>query len=80
MRRLSELRTLYRRWTWWRKSSTPTQCRVYLADIIRVPDFAGGMENWGLVIYKNNVLLFNEETSSANDKKRVAEGIRSKLS
>ncbi len=40
----------------------------------RLADSPGGMENWGLVLYKENYLLFNVQTSGVGDKKRVAEG------
>jgi hypothetical protein len=32
------------------------------------------MENWGLVTYKDSLLLFDEKTSGVEDKKRVAYG------
>lgn len=42
-------------------------------DQIAVPDFAAGaMENWGLVIYRETALLYNENTGSIFNKKRVA--------
>ena len=38
-------------------------------DMIAVPDFImGAMENWGLIIYKESFLLFNENKSSAAQK------------
>ena len=32
------------------------------------------MENWGLVTYKQSLVLFDEKTSGLKDKKRVAYG------
>jgi aminopeptidase N len=43
-------------------------------DMVAVPEFPGGMENWGLVRYKHITLLLDKKTSSAANKKRVAEG------
>ncbi len=41
---------------------------------IAVPDFfAGAMENWGLVIYREEFLLFNENTDSFKKQKRIFE-------
>ena len=40
---------------------------------IAVPDFAAGaMENWGLIIYRETALLYDEEASSATYRQRVA--------
>lgn len=44
-------------------------------DMVAIPDFsAGAMENWGLVTYRIVDLLFDEKTSGAATKQRVAEG------
>ena len=46
-----------------------------------VPDFsAGAMENWGLVIYKEVRLLYDENISSAANKYAVTETIAHELS
>ena len=38
-----------------------------------VSDFsAGAMENWGLVIYRETALLYDEAINSASNKQRVA--------
>lgn len=42
-------------------------------DLIAVPEFAiGAMENWGLVTFREVLLLFDEKTTSAATKKRIA--------
>lgn len=49
-------------------------------DMVAIPDFsAGAMENWGLVLYRVVDLLFDENTSGANTKLRVAEGTQNLL-
>lgn len=49
-------------------------------DMIAIPDFsAGAMENWGLVTYRSVDLLFDEKTSGANAKSRVAEVVQHEL-
>ena len=47
--------------------------RVFAAAHAAVPDFAAGaMENWGLVLYRETALLYDEMTSSAENKQNVA--------
>lgn len=42
-------------------------------DMIAIPDFgAGAMENWGLVTYREVLLLFDEMKTSADSKQRIA--------
>ncbi|XP_027775590.2 aminopeptidase N [Marmota flaviventris] len=42
------------------------------SDQIGLPDFnAGAMENWGLVTYRENALLFDPVSSSSTNKERV---------
>jgi aminopeptidase 2 len=42
-------------------------------DMIAIPDFgAGAMENWGLVTYRENAMLFDPAKSSVEGKQRVA--------
>jgi aminopeptidase 2 len=49
-------------------------------DMIAIPDFsAGAMENWGLVTYRIVDLLFDEKTSGASQKERVAEVVQHEL-
>lgn len=43
-------------------------------DMVAIPDFAAGaMENWGLITYGVVDLIFDEKTSGASTKERVAE-------
>lgn len=45
-------------------------------DQISLPDFqAGAMENWGLVTYREELLMYHPSTSSLNQKRRIAEVI-----
>ncbi|KAK6530013.1 Aminopeptidase 2 mitochondrial, variant 2 [Orbilia ellipsospora] len=49
-------------------------------DMVAIPDFsAGAMENWGLVTYRLVDLLFDETTSGASTKQRVAEVVQHEL-
>jgi aminopeptidase 2 len=49
-------------------------------DMVAIPDFsAGAMENWGLITYRVVDLLFDEATSSAAKKQRVAEVVQHEL-
>ena len=49
-------------------------------DMIAIPDFsAGAMENWGLVTYRSVDLMFDEATSGASHKQRVAEVVQHEL-
>jgi aminopeptidase 2 len=42
-------------------------------DLVAIPDFAAGaMENWGLVTYREICLLYDEKTTSAAIKQRIA--------
>lgn len=42
-------------------------------DMAAIPDFsAGAMENWGLITYRERLLLFDDQLSSAIDKENVA--------
>lgn len=50
------------------------------SDQIALPDFnAGAMENWGLVTYRENSLVFDPRTSSINNKERVVTVIAHEL-
>ncbi len=49
-------------------------------DMVAIPDFAAGaMENWGLVTYRVVDLLFDQKTSGASTKERVAEVVQHEL-
>ncbi|KAF2842787.1 hypothetical protein M501DRAFT_993558 [Patellaria atrata CBS 101060] len=49
-------------------------------DMVAIPDFsAGAMENWGLITYRVVDLLFDEATSGASTKQRVAEVVQHEL-
>ena len=49
-------------------------------DMVAIPDFAAGaMENWGLITYRVVDLLFDEKTSGASVKERVAEVVQHEL-
>ena len=55
--------------------------RVFAAAHAAVPDFAAGaMENWGLMLYRETALLYDEMTSSASNKQRVAVVVSHELS
>ncbi|XP_028401179.1 glutamyl aminopeptidase-like [Dendronephthya gigantea] len=50
------------------------------ADMIAIPDFeAGAMENWGLIIYRETVMLFKEGYSSEKNKEGIAKTIAHEL-
>lgn len=49
-------------------------------DMVAIPDFAAGaMENWGLITYRVVDLMFDEKTSGASTKERVAEVVQHEL-
>ncbi|NXX19078.1 AMPN Aminopeptidase, partial [Podargus strigoides] len=50
------------------------------SDQVGLPDFnAGAMENWGLVTYRENSLLYNDSYSSIGNKERVVTVIAHEL-
>ncbi|KAG8575326.1 hypothetical protein GDO81_009519 [Engystomops pustulosus] len=50
------------------------------SDQVAIPDFsAGAMENWGLIIYRETALLYDNRESSINNKERVLEVISHEL-
>ncbi|XP_069101890.1 uncharacterized protein [Argopecten irradians] len=49
-------------------------------DMIAIPDFAAGaMENWGLITYRENSMLYKEGLSSTSDKQWTTETITHEL-
>ena len=49
-------------------------------DMVAIPDFsAGAMENWGLITYRLVDVLFDDKTSGAGTKLRVAEVVQHEL-
>ncbi|XP_076823238.1 aminopeptidase N-like [Clavelina lepadiformis] len=51
------------------------------SDQMAIPDFAlGGMENWGLVMYRETALLFDPDINSIRNKQRVLAVIAHELS
>ena len=55
------------------------KCIVF-EDMIAVPDFAAGaMENWGLITYRENSMLYQEGVSSTADKQWTTETITHEL-
>ena len=50
-------------------------------DLVAVPDFdAGGMENWGLIHFREELLLFDEGLATLADKQAIAQTIAHELS
>lgn len=48
--------------------------------MIAIPDFeAGAMENWGLIIYRETLMLFKEGYSSEKNKEEIAKTIAHEL-
>jgi len=49
-------------------------------DMVAIPDFsAGAMENWGIVTYRETVLLFKEGQSSISDREHIIATIAHEL-
>ena len=49
-------------------------------DMVAIPDFStGAMENWGLVIYQDIDLLYDEKTASLSRKKGIARIVQHEL-
>lgn len=50
-------------------------------DLVAIPDFeAGAMENWGLLTFREETLLYDNNTSSMADRKLVTKIIAHELS
>ena len=66
------------------KGFTLLQSMAFISDQMCVPDFdAGAMENWGLVIYRETYLLFDNATeypvSGVTDQYRIVSVIAHEL-
>lgn len=49
-------------------------------DLVAIPDFeAGAMENWGLLTFREETLLYDNNTSSVADRKLVTKIIAHEL-
>ncbi len=49
-------------------------------DMLAIPDLAfGGMENWGVISYRESALLYEAGVSSLADQKRVADVVSHEL-
>lgn len=49
-------------------------------DLVAIPDFeAGAMENWGLLTFREETLLYDGNTSSVADRKLVTKIIAHEL-
>lgn len=49
-------------------------------DLVAIPDFeAGAMENWGLLTFREETLLYDANTSSVADRKLVTKIIAHEL-
>lgn len=49
-------------------------------DLVAIPDFqSGAMENWGLITFRETTLLFDNNASSARDKKLITAVIAHEL-
>ena len=41
--------------------------------MVAVPDFSSGaMENWGLILYRETALLFEDDVSTVYNRQRIA--------
>jgi aminopeptidase N len=48
--------------------------------MVAVPDFdAGAMENWGLIVYREVMMLYRQGVSSVKDKKQIANVVAHEL-
>lgn len=53
---------------------------ISLADLLAVPEFsAGAMENWGLVTFREDRLIFDENIASTSQKHELGETIAHEL-
>jgi aminopeptidase N len=42
-------------------------------DFVAIPDSYGAMENWGLILFQDIFLLYDDENPDSLNKQRVAE-------
>lgn len=60
--------------------SIKTLMKFEFSDLVALPVFvSGAMENWGIITFRETNLLYSEQGSSTNEKKRVAAVIAHEL-
>lgn len=65
---------------YWILLKAPCLHTGYHLDFLALPDFsAGAMENWGLVTYREIVLLYEDKASTSSERVRVATVIAHEL-
>lgn len=45
---------------------------ILTTDMVAVPNYIGGMENWGLIVFAEKLLLYEHSISSEKDKQFAA--------
>lgn len=58
------------------RSLTKTAFFLFIVDLLAVPDFpTGAMENWGLVTFREDRIIFDETVVSRLQKQQLGETI-----